>query len=467
MALRAREKGIALVCRLDPNAPRRINGDPGRLRQILLNLGGNAVKFTAQGEVTIEAKLESESEAQLKLRFEVRDTGIGIPPDKLGLLFNAFQQVDSTTTRQYGGTGLGLAISKRLVERMGGEIGVESVEGKGSTFWFTALFGKASLRGEESERPPAPVRQALKTANRRKLRILLVEDNFINQQVAVGILGKLGCRVDTVANGQEAIRALETRAYDLVFMDVQMPVMDGFEATRQIRKVEERRPKAHGKPKENSRKSVVSSRKSEVGGQEPDSQTQVSGFKFQVSPHVPIVAMTAHASNTDRKHCLEAGMDDYIAKPVSPQAVAEMLEKWGLEGETGNLKLGTGEAKDPPVASPEFQASTIFDGQDFMARLMGDKALAKTLIAAFLEDMPRQMARLKDQIARGEAGPAGDLAHKIKGAAASVSGMAFSAAAFELEKAGKAGDLAALAKGMPDLEERFAEVGETMNRAEL
>ena len=477
LALRAKEKGIELVCRVAPEAPTFLNGDPGRLRQILLNLGGNAVKFTEQGEVTIETKVESDQENRLKLRFEVRDTGIGIPQDKLGILFNAFQQVDSTTTRRYGGTGLGLAISKRLAELMSGEIGVESpstplrvdVGGPGSTFWFTAMFGKASLRGEESELPPAtaPVRQTLKAVDRRKLRILLAEDNLINQQVAVGILGKLGCHVDTVANGLEAIQVLETRTYDLVFMDVQMPMMDGFEATRQIRKAEGRRLKPEEKSEESSRKPEVKNQKSEGGGQEAGSQTQISSFILHPSyvPHIPIVAMTAYASNADRNRCLEAGMDDYIAKPVSPHAVEEMLEKWGIKGETGNSKLGTGEAENPQVSSIEFQASTIFDRQDLMARLMGDKALAKTIIAAFLEDTPKQMARLNEEIAQGEIGPARDLAHKIKGAAASVSGMALSAAAFEMEKAGKAGDLAALMKRMPDLEERFAEFGKTIRMA--
>ena len=477
LALRAKEKGIELVCRLDPNAPRRINGDPGRLRQILLNLGGNAVKFTEQGEVAIETRVESDQENRIKLRFEVQDTGIGIPQDKLGILFNAFQQADATTTRQYGGTGLGLAISKRLAELMGGEIGVESpstslragVGGPGSTFWFTAMFGKASLRGGESELPPAtaPVRQALKTVDRRKLRILLAEDNLINQQVAVGILGKLGCRVDTVANGREAIQVLETRTYDIVFMDVQMPLMDGFEATRQIRKAEGRRLKPEGKPDESSRKPEVSSQKSEGGGRRARTWFSDSDFILPplYAPHIPIVAMTAYASNADRNHCLEAGMDDYIAKPVSPHAVEEMLEKWGIKDETGNSKLGTGEAENPPVSRIDFQASTIFDWQDLMARLMGDEALAKTIIAAFLEDTPKQMARLKEEIAQGEIGPARDLAHKIKGAAASVSGMALSAAAFEMEKAGKARDLAALMKRMPDLEERFAEFGKTIRMA--
>ena len=313
LTLRAKEKGIALTWRIDPRVPQRLTGDPGRLRQILLNLGGNAVKFTEQGEVAIETKWESEQENRLKLRFNVRDTGIGIPEHKLALLFNAFEQVDSTITRRYGGTGLGLAISKRLACLMGGEIGVESVEGKGSTFWFTALFDRTPGRGKALE--PTSSRPAPQAILQRRLCVLLAEDNLINQKVAVGVLGKLGCQVDTAVNGREAFQAWRTRPYDLVFMDVQMPVMDGLETTRQIRQAE-------GKKQE-----------SEAGGQDSNSQTQVSGFQFQVSSPVPIIAMTAHASTVDRNSCLEAGMNDYIAKPISPRAVAEMLEQWAPAAE--------------------------------------------------------------------------------------------------------------------------------------
>jgi PAS domain S-box-containing protein len=289
----AREKGLAFVCHVDPAVPARLRGDPGRLRQILVNLAGNAIKFTTRGEVAIDVTVESETERLILARFAVRDTGIGIPADKIELLFNPFQQVDASTTRQYGGTGLGLAICTRLAALLGGRIGVESVEGRGSTFWFTAVFDKlaplpatAPIVPTET-RPAVPPAQAVAVDGHRA-RVLLVEDNAINQTVALKMLEKLGYRADAVADGQEALFALETTPYDLVLMDVQMPVMDGFAATRAIR----------------------------------------SGRAKALRPNLPIIAMTAHAIEGDREKCLEAGMDDYVPKPVALLALAAALERW-------------------------------------------------------------------------------------------------------------------------------------------
>jgi PAS domain S-box-containing protein len=293
LAPSAREKGLAFLWRVDPAVPARLRGDPGRLRQILVNLAGNAIKFTARGEVAIDVTVESETDRLLTTRVEVRDTGIGIPADKIELLFNPFQQVDASTTRQYGGTGLGLAISTRLAALLGGSIGVESVEGQGSTFWFSAVFDKlpplpatASLLPAETNRAVPPA-QAVAVEGHRA-RVLLVEDNTINQTVALKMLEKLGYRADAVADGQEAISALETTPYDLVLMDVQMPVMDGFAATRAIR----------------------------------------AGRTKVLRPALPIIAMTAHALEGDREKCLEAGMDDYVSKPVAVPALAAALERW-------------------------------------------------------------------------------------------------------------------------------------------
>ena len=306
------EKGLKLLCAADPAVPTRLRGDPGRLRQILTNVAGNAVKFTHAGEVAVRVSLLESNEDDVLLRFSVSDTGIGIPNGKIGLLFDKFSQVDTSTTRNYGGTGLGLAISKQLAELMGGEIGVQSEEGKGSEFWFTARLGLRAAGASSSDLPPGGLRGVCATvvgdtATSREIltrrytagegpklfadrtaRILLAEDNAINQRVALGILKRLGLSADTVASGAEAITALETRPYDLVLMDVQMPEMDGFEATRRIR---------------NPHSAV------------PNHQ-------------IPVIAMTAHTMTGDRERCVEAGMDDYVSKPVTPQALAEVLEKW-------------------------------------------------------------------------------------------------------------------------------------------
>jgi len=426
MAMRAHEKGLVLGCVAAPDVPPDLRGDPGRLRQILLNLTGNAIKFTAQGEVVVRVSVAAETEQEVQLRFGVRDTGMGIPSDKLGRLFTKFTQVDSSTSRTHGGTGLGLAISKQLAEAMGGEIGVQSEAGKGAEFWFTVSLAKAptcepaappvvadlrgvrvlviddsavnreiflvllkawglraveavdgpaallalaqakaardpfaiaivdmqmpgmdglslgraiksdpdlrdtrlvlcsslGLAGRELRGEPGDFMASLtKPVRRQELqealaagvrggnsapvaakptslvalsaglsgsRILVAEDNITNQLVAVGLLKKLGLKADVAANGLEALRALQTIPYDLVLMDVQMPEMDGIEATRQIR----------------------------------DPQSRVLNHR------VPIVAMTAHAMGDDRDKCLQAGMDDYITKPVRVPVLAAALEKW-------------------------------------------------------------------------------------------------------------------------------------------
>jgi signal transduction histidine kinase/CheY-like chemotaxis protein/HPt (histidine-containing phosphotransfer) domain-containing protein len=552
LALRAHEKNIEFIYRIDPGMHTYLRGDPGRLRQVLLNLVGNAVKFTSRGDVTVEVRSESESDDRLKARFEVRDTGIGIPQDKIGLLFSAFQQADASTTRQFGGTGLGLAISKRLAGLMGGEVGVESVEGRGSTFWFTAVLGKRALPRERPEGAPRaeirgvrilavddnatnrlvlaeqlaswgarhaeaagakealdmlraaraegdpfrivltdmnmpemdgetlggtvkadpelrdtrlvmmtsygkrgdakrlkalgfsayltkPVKQSqlydclatilgtadplvkapetalvtrhtVNEARRRRVSILLAEDNATNQQVALSILEKLGFRADAVADGRKAVQALEAGSYDIVLMDVQMPVMDGFEATRAIRSGETKVP----------------------------------------NPRIPIIAMTAHAMKGDRERCLESGMDDYISKPISPQALAEALEKWlDLAHERTPALPAPGGSAEPTAGPP------VFDRQAFLARLMGDEDLAKNIVARFLEDIPKRILAMRTHLDQGDAGSAGGQAHTIKGAAANVGGLAFSAAAFEMEKAAKAGRREELVALMPDLERQF------------
>jgi PAS domain S-box-containing protein len=288
LGMRAQQKGLKLLCAADQAIPVYLRGDPGRLRQILTNLVDNAIKFTHAGEIAIWVELAEAGAREVLLRFLVRDTGIGIPADKIDQMFEMFSQVDASTTRQYGGTGLGLTISKQLAELMGGSVGVTSEEGRGSEFWFTV---RLATQEETRHRPvvaPHDAQPMLNLLEGHRARVLLAEDSIINQQVALNILKKLGLSADAVADGAEAVKALETIPYDLVLMDVQMPVMDGLAATRVIR--------------------------------DPASAVR--------NHQLPIIAMTAHAMQGDLEKCLEAGMNDYVTKPVFPQSLVEVLQKW-------------------------------------------------------------------------------------------------------------------------------------------
>jgi two-component system, sensor histidine kinase and response regulator len=279
---KAAAKGLALTLAIQPEVPTTLVGDPGRLRQVVLNLVGNAVKFTAHGSVAVSVTAEQSSAGRAGVRVAVRDTGIGIPAVAQERLFEAFTQADGSTSRKYGGTGLGLAISRRLVELMGGTIGLDSVEGEGSTFWFTV-----DLARQQNPTKAATVRTAPVSApGRLQGRVLVVEDNAVNQKVALLQLKKLGLNADAVGNGREAIAALDRAPYDLVLMDCQMPVMDGFEATRAIR-------------------------------------AAVTAYQ-----HITIVAMTANALKGDREECLAAGMNDYVSKPIKVDDLAAVIEKW-------------------------------------------------------------------------------------------------------------------------------------------
>ncbi len=289
LAVPADGKNLTLRYAIGSGVPPLVCGDQGRLRQILANLTDNAIKFTPSGEVSIDVGLAAQNPQEVLLRIAVRDTGLGIAHDKLDLLFDKFSQVDASITRQYGGTGLGLAISKQLAELMGGEIGVTSQPGVGSEFWFTVRLGRQLAPPCEGPFTPRPWgRDARPQCDGHRPRILLAEDNIASQQVALRLLTKLGLRVDAVANGVEALKALETIPYDLVLMDVQMPEMDGLEATRRIRN--------------------------------PQSCAR--------NHRVPIIAMTASAMPGDRQKCLDAQMNDYVSKPVSPQSLADVLRRW-------------------------------------------------------------------------------------------------------------------------------------------
>ncbi|HYL77246.1 MAG TPA: ATP-binding protein [Bryobacteraceae bacterium] len=312
-ALEAQTKGLEFSCCLPPRLPEVAVGDAGRLRQVLTNLLGNAVKFTDAGQIGVTADLQSETDDSVVLRFLVHDTGVGIAPEQQLRVFESFIQVDGSSTRKYGGTGLGLSISKQLVELLGGEMGVDSELGVGSRFWFTAKFAKPAP-GEAPPEPrpvveskpspqaaptvkepapvaaPPPVSKPVPAAAPpivgENLRVLLAEDNEINQRITLRLLQKLGLAADAFVNGRDAVEALEKRTYDLVLMDCQMPIMDGFEATAIIRSRE-------GKER-----------------------------------RIPICALTANAMEGDRERCLAAGMDDYVSKPVSLDKLQKAVNRW-------------------------------------------------------------------------------------------------------------------------------------------
>ncbi len=290
----ANRKGLLFLIKIDPKVPSSLKGDPTRLKQVLLNLATNGVKFTESGKVTIEVTLKSETPALATLHFRVSDTGIGVAPDKFYRLFQSFSQINSSFSRKYGGTGLGLAICKRLVEMMGGDIGVESLANHGSTFWFDVVLEKQA-RVESTAPDVTPPVSLPGLEPNRSINILLVEDNYINQTVALHILQNFGCTVVTAENGRLALEAIKANSFDLILMDIQMPEMDGFETTLAIREWESRR----------KAQQIIQKR-------------------------IPIIALTAHAMVGDQQKCLDAGMDDYIAKPVDPSGLTAKILKWLL-----------------------------------------------------------------------------------------------------------------------------------------
>ncbi len=552
LAVTAHRKDLELACLIHHDVPALVRGDPGRLRQVLINLANNAVKFTEKGEVILRASLDTEDETRAVVRFSVSDTGIGIPIDRMDRLFQSFSQVDASTTRRHGGTGLGLAISKKLAEIMGGEIGVESQEGRGSTFWFTADLGKQprremdagdpedicekyilvvddnetnrlifreqltfwgcrieeaesamqalvmlrqaladsdpfdiaivdmqmpemdgealgrqikadpdlkdtlmvmlssmgqrgdasrmrqigfaayltkpvrqshlydclvsvtgrKARAEAASTKPIVTRHSLSEEQKHGIRILIAEDNVVNQKVALNILNKFGYRADAVANGAEAVESIRMVSYNMVLMDVQMPVMDGFTATREIRNLD-------------------------------------AGIR-----HVPIIAMTAHAMKGDRERCLEAGMDDYLSKPIDPQKLLEKIERWAAPVEQATQPAGRAEgAKSDALA--ESPGRVPMDLAEATARAMGDRTFLGNILQEFLKRAPDHVASMKVALSQGDAEALKQHAHTLKGSAANLSAGDVSAAASRLEAMGRAGDLSAGEAGIADLEGRL------------
>ncbi len=555
LSIQAHAKGLELTAQIDAKLPDLVKGDAGRIRQILLNLAGNAIKFTAKGEVSLEIKVLREGEKGIEVRCEVRDTGIGIPADRLGSLFAPFMQVDTSTTRRFGGTGLGLSIVRRLVELMGGETGVDSVEGIGSLFWFTACFmpvastshplypAPASIKGQRilvvddnatnrkvlmgqlllcgvepvsassADEALALMRQAsaagrafdaalldhlmpncdgadlgrvivkdetlrstrlvlltssgqrgdgqvfadigfaaylLKPVTQRDLteclilvlantahswhlqsqpmitrhalraqraqtrnRILLAEDNLVNQKVASKLLEKLNYRVDVVADGLAAVAAWQSGKFDLILMDCQMPQMDGYEAAREIRRLE-------------------------------------AGER-----HVPIVALTAHAMTGDEQKCRAAGMDDYLSKPIDriklDTCLERLLKSIGTDlpptfeenppaGETAAVGE-TADVRDTPDAADGTEHHPV-DWAALLDSIDGDEVFARDLADAFIETGTREIAAIETALEKGDAAALRISAHTLKGASANLRATAAAAAAAQLESAASSGKIA-------------------------
>jgi signal transduction histidine kinase/ActR/RegA family two-component response regulator len=282
---RAENKGIRLYAEVDTTLPERLRGDPLRLEQILLNFLSNAIKFSEQGAVRLRARVVQAASSAVMLQVEVQDNGIGISPEQRARLFQSFSQADDSTSRKYGGTGLGLVIAKRLAGLMGGNVGVRSTPGAGSTFWMTARLATVPPQAPDSERANLVAPENDIAARHAGARVLLVDDDLVNQEVTLALLRRLGLSVDVVSDGAQALARVNSETYALVLMDVQMPVMDGLAATRAIRRL-------------------------------PDRQA------------LPILAMTANAYAEDRHQCLAAGMNDHITKPVAPSRLYACLLRW-------------------------------------------------------------------------------------------------------------------------------------------
>ncbi len=524
VAMRAHQKGLELEGVVAPEVPARLRGDPVRLRQVLLNLVGNAIKFTRQGEVVIELRPAGEVRARAPLRFEVRDTGIGIPPDRAEMIFQSFSQVDTSTTREFGGTGLGLAISRRLVQLMGGDISLESQPGRGSTFWFHAALDVAeapprgapregrmllvcgresgrramaaslaaggqacdfaagldgleaaleggpyravlvdvpvgappqtegllrqrarlephgprwlglvpvehgarsgslliafdglvskplsllkldeALEGPAAEDRAHPTRPAADPASPpRQRRVLVVEDNQINQLVAVKMLERLGFETRVASNGHDALALLRLERFDLVFMDVQMPLMDGYESARAVR----------------------------------------DPARGALDPDVPIVALTAHAMAGDRERCLAAGMNDYVAKPIEPQQLEAAVVR----------QLG------PLVGMPRAAAGAppVFDRQAVLGRLGGDRAALRELAELFVRTVPAVLDDLRGSLDRGDTANAARMAHTVMNACAALEAGSLRSRVEALERASHKEDLS---RAQALLEEVRVELG--------
>ena len=419
MLLYAQNKNLKLISSIAPDVPHLLQGDYGKLRQILVNLTSNAIKFTSAGEVVVRISLEEKTSDAVTLRFSVKDNGIGIPTAKQKMIFDMFSQVDSSIIRKYGGSGLGLAISKQLAELMGGTMNVESQEGMGAKFWFTACLGLQHIT--EVLVPNSPNKHNTTQEHpsviqpNHDAKILLVEDNTTNQLVLLGMLKRMGLKADVASNGREAIDMLTSFVYDLVFMDIQMPVLDGFAATEILR----------------------------------DTQSSVRNH------NIPVIAITAHAMSGDREKCLQAGMNDYLTKPISPEPLAKVIKRWL----PGKVKTDINEDITSPQRNEdtlsEYSHIPIFDRAALLSRLLNDEELLDEIIVIFTQEMAHHLNLLKQSLDARDIEEAKRHSHTIKGASANVNAERIHAFAVIIENHIKSIGVQQSTQHFVDLENEF------------
>ena len=381
----ASEKGISFSCRIPPDVPDALVGDQARLRQVLINLAGNGVKFTQKGEVTVSVRVESQEAEEARLEFAVQDTGIGIPQSDVERIFNPFSQADASTTRHFGGSGLGLSICSSLIGMMRGRIRVESEVGKGSTFFFTVPLPLA----KEVPATPETIAEIPPVAA-SMLRILLAEDNPANQKLATYVLQDRGHLVEIAGDGQEAIRLTERNRYDVILMDVQMPGIDGLEATTTIRNRED-------------------------GGR-----------------RVPIIAMTAHAMKSDRDRCLAAGMDGYLSKPIDGHEMIALVES--LVAGAAAADAGADSATPSPTRPVSPPTAAVFDPELAMKRCFDKRDMLQEMISHFFKDRGSLFPQMRAALEKGDLVEVGRLGHRMKGTLVHLGAEAASEAASRVER---------------------------------
>ena len=404
LSAKVMEKGLKVIKEIDKHTPLYLKGDPKRIRQVFINLLSNAVKFTEKGSIVIHITSKEIDTDTIEIFVSIKDSGIGIPTDRLDLLFKPFSQVDGSHTRKYGGTGLGLAICKEFINLMGGDMGVESTKNVGSKFYFKIKLevgNKEKVVRPDSYTPGETERQQMRKKPdgsvikmtkemRSGFKILLAEDNFINQKVALRILSEAGYNADAVLNGAEAVKAVEAKKYDIILMDVQMPEMDGLTATKNIR-------------------SLSSDNK-----------------------NIPIVAITAHALMGDKEKCIEAGMDDYLSKPIKSEILVQKIDKWlNVEGNTMVEENN----------NPKIKKDIIFDFEHLEKMSTGDKEFEADLIETYLQDVDLRYEKLVSAIEESESSKVFIEAHTIKGASYSVGAKKVGDEAYGIELSGKLNDL--------------------------